>query len=112
MGMRVGTESIVKTVVWPVVVYASLCLFVVDMDMDPRPGYELSNWRTGFSDFRMVPDLTTFRIAGWLESTAIVICDAYEEGGDALVDVAPRSILRRQVERAAAAGLRIQLATR
>jgi glutamine synthetase len=111
MGKRVTTDSFLKTGLGPEGLHASLYLFVVDMDMDPRPGYELSNWRTGFSDFRMVPDLATLRIAGWLDSTAIVICDAYEEDGDALVEVAPRSILRRQVERAAALGLAFKMAT-
>jgi glutamine synthetase len=56
MGKRVTTESFLKTALRPEGLHASLYLFVVDMDMDPRPGYELSNWRTGFSDFRMVPD--------------------------------------------------------
>jgi glutamine synthetase len=111
MGKRVTTESFLKTALRAEGLHASLYLFVVDMDMDPRPGYELSNWRTGFSDFRMVPDLGTFRLVPWLGSTAVVICDAYEEEGDALVEVAPRSILRRQVERAAAAGLRFKMAT-
>jgi glutamine synthetase len=111
MGKRLTTDSFLKTALRPEGLHASLYLFVVDMDMDPRPGYELSSWRTGFSDFRMVPDLTTFRLVPWLVSTAIVICDAYEEDGDQLVDVAPRSILRRQVERAAAAELRFKMAT-
>jgi glutamine synthetase len=111
MGKRVTTESFLKTALRPEGLHASLYLFVVDMDMDPRPGYELSNWHTGFSDFRMVPDLSTFRLVPWLDATAVVICDAYEEEGDALVEVAPRSILRRQVERAAAAGLRFKMAT-
>ena len=33
-----------------------------------------------------------------------MLCDVYEEPGDALVAVAPRTILKRQLERAAAAG--------
>jgi glutamine synthetase len=111
VGKRVTTESFLKTALRSEGLHASLYLFVVDMDMDPRPGYELSSWRTGFSDFRMVPDLSTFRVAGWLPSTAVVICDAYAEDGDDLVGVAPRSILRRQVERAAAANLRFKMAT-
>jgi glutamine synthetase len=110
MGKRVTTESFLKTALRPEGLHASLYLFVVDMDMDPRPGYELSNWRTGFSDFRMVPDLTTFRTASWLDSTAIVICDAYQEDSDELVEVAPRSILRRQLDRAAADNLRFKTA--
>ena len=111
MGKRVTTESFLKTALRSEGLHASLYLFVVDMDMDPRPGYELSNWRTGFSDFRMVPDLTTFRLVPWLDSTAIVICDACEEDSDRLIEVAPRSILRRQVERAAANDLRFKMAT-
>jgi glutamine synthetase len=111
MGKRVTTESFLKTALGSEGLHASLYLFVVDMDMDPRPGYELSSWHTGFSDFRMVPDLATFRVVPWLDATAIVICDAYEEDGDRLVDVAPRSILRRQVSRAAAAGLSVKMAT-
>lgn len=111
MGKRVTTESFLKTALRSEGLHASLYLFVVDMDMDPRPGYQLSNWRTGFSDFRMNPDLATFRVVPWLDSTAIVICDAYEEDSDQLVEVAPRSILRRQVERAAAENLRFKMAT-
>ena len=111
MGKRVTPDSFLKTALRSEGLHASLYLFVVDMDMDPRPGYELSSWRTGFSDFRMVPDLGTFRLVPWLDSTAVVICDAYEEDSDRLVDVAPRSILRRQVERAAAAQLRFKMAT-
>jgi glutamine synthetase len=111
MGKRVTTDSFLKTALRPEGLHASLYLFVVDMDMDPRPGYELSSWGTGFSDFRMVPDLSTFRVAPWLPATAIVICDACEEDSDELVAVAPRSILRRQVDRAAALGLRFKMAT-
>ena len=111
MGKRVTTESFLKTGLGAEGLHASLYLFVVDMDMDPRPGYELSSWHTGFSDFRMVPDLATFRPVPWLDATAIVICDACEEDSDRLVEVAPRSILRRQAERAAAAGLRVKMAT-
>ena len=110
MGKRVTTDSFLKTALRSEGLHASLYLFVVDMDMDPRPGYELSNWRTGFSDFRMVPDLTTFRLAPWLDKTAIVICDGYEEDSDQLVEVAPRSILRRQLDRAAAENLRFKTA--
>jgi len=110
MGKRVRTESFLKTALGPEGLHASLYLFVVDIDMDPRPGYEVSNWRTGFSDFRMVPDLATFRVVPWLNSTALVICDACEEDSDHLVEVAPRTILRRQAERAGAAGLAVKTA--
>ncbi|TMA70289.1 MAG: glutamine synthetase, partial [Deltaproteobacteria bacterium] len=51
------------------------------------------------------------RRATWLEHTAIVLCDVVEEERDALVAVAPRTILKRQVERAAAAGVRVMTAS-
>ena len=79
-------------------------LLACDMDMDPVPGYRFTSWEKGYGDVRCVPDLTTLRAASWLERTALVLCDVYEEPGDALVAVAPRTILKRQLERAAAAG--------
>jgi glutamine synthetase len=79
-------------------------LLACDMEMDPVPGYRFASWQQGYGDVRCVPDLATLRSATWLERTALVLCDVYEEPGDALVAVAPRTILKRQLERAAAAG--------
>lgn len=91
--------------------HASLYLFVVDMDMEPRPGYDLTSWEDGYRDCRMVPDLGTLRIVPWLDRTAIVLCDPYHENSDALVEVAPRVILKRQLERYAAAEMSLKCAT-
>jgi glutamine synthetase len=79
-------------------------LLTVDMNMDPVPGYRLASWERGYGDFRMVPDLATLRVASWLEKTALVLCDLTPRDSHALLAQAPRSILRRQVERAAAMG--------
>ncbi|HVT44210.1 MAG TPA: glutamine synthetase family protein [Thermoanaerobaculia bacterium] len=79
-------------------------LLACDMEMDPVPGYAFTSWAKGYGDFRPLPDLRTLRVASWLEKTAIVVCDVYEEERDTLVAVAPRSILRRQLERAASLG--------
>jgi len=81
-------------------------LLACDMEMDPVPGYRFASWADGYGDVHCVPDLATLRRASWLERTALVLCDVHDEGSGALVEVAPRTILRRQVERAAAAGLR------
>lgn len=110
VGKRVTTESFLKTALGAEGLHGSLYLFVVDMDMDPRPGYALSNWETGFSDFRLVPDLRTLRTLPWLPATAVVICDAYDDGGR-LVEVAPRTILRRQIEAGRAAGVTFKFAS-
>jgi glutamine synthetase len=79
-------------------------LLTVDMEMEPVPGYEYANWELGYGDFHMVPDLTTLRVADWLEGTAVVLCDLEDDKTHGPVRVAPRSMLRRQIERAAAMG--------
>jgi glutamine synthetase len=82
-------------------------LLACDMEMDPTPGYAFASWETGYGDLHAVPDLATLRRAAWLERTAIVVCDV-ERGGEA-VEVAPRTLLRRQLERAARLGLHPQM---
>jgi glutamine synthetase len=79
-------------------------LLTVDMNMDPVPGYQLASWERGYGDFHMVPDLATLRFASWLEKTALVLCDLAPRDSHALLAHAPRSILRRQVERASDMG--------
>ncbi|MCA9988164.1 MAG: glutamine synthetase [Anaerolineales bacterium] len=79
-------------------------LLTVDMEMEPVPGYEYANWALGYGDFHLVPDLRTLRVASWLEKSAFVLCDVEEEASHQLTSVAPRSILRRQLARAAEMG--------
>ena len=81
-------------------------LLTVDMNMEPVPGYQLSSWERGYGDFHVVPDLGTLRAASWLQKTALVICDLYQRDAHQRVEQAPRSILRRQLERAAGDGYR------
>ena len=85
-------------------------LLAVDVDMNPLPGYLFTNWDTGYGDFVCRPDYATSRLIPWLEGTALVICDLTDEDG-APVEVSPRQILRRQLERAAERGLRVCSAT-
>jgi glutamine synthetase len=80
-------------------------LLACDMEMDPVPGYEFANWEAGYGDFRCVPDWGTLRRAAWLEKTAIVLCDVVSEPGGEPIEVAPRRVLARQVERARQMGL-------
>ena len=75
-------------------------LLTVDMEMDPVPGYRYANWELGYGDFHLVPDMATLRQASWLEKSAFVICDLHDEKTHERVEVGPRSILRRQVDRA------------
>ncbi len=86
-------------------VHACAYLLTADMEMDPRPGYELASWESGYQDFHAVPDLPTLRRIPWLEKTALVMCDLEDEDGEP-IEVSPRRILRRQVERARRAGFK------
>ena len=73
-------------------------LLTVDMEMNPVEGYAYANWEKGYGDFHLVPDLDTLCRAGWTEKTAVVQCDVVDGASHEPVSVAPRSILRRQVE--------------
>jgi len=86
-------------------------LLACDMEMDPTPGYAFTSWEQGYGDLRAVPDFATLRRAAWLEKTAVVLCDALDDPSGELVPVAPRSVLRRQVERAAALGFAPMMAS-
>ncbi len=86
-------------------------LLTVDMEMEPVPGYRYANWEKGYGDFHMVPDPTTLRVASWLDRTAMVLCDLYDTRTGEPVAVAPRTILKRQLERAARAGYHVKAAS-
>lgn len=73
-------------------------LLTVNLDMDPLDGFAVANWDTGFGDFEMSPDLSTLRILPWQPGSALVICDFRKDDGQ-LVQEAPRSVLRQQLER-------------
>ncbi|HEX3582710.1 MAG TPA: glutamine synthetase, partial [Thermoanaerobaculia bacterium] len=72
-------------------------LLACDVDMEPVPGYTFTSWAKGYGDFHPVPDFETMRVASWQKKTALVLCDLD-------VPLAPRSILRKQIARAAEQG--------
>src|SRR4030095_5209013 len=79
-------------------------LLACDMEMDPTPGYAFTSGRSGYGDVRCVPDLGTLRTAAWLDRSAVVLCDCVDDDSGGLVEVAPRSVRRRQLDRLRAAG--------
>jgi glutamine synthetase len=89
----------------------SSCVLGWDMDQWPGPTQSYTGHHTGWHDVRLVPDLDTLRPAAWLDATAICIADFVEMGGDDLVEVAPRTVLRRQIERFEADGRTPQVAS-
>ncbi|MBS1255730.1 MAG: Glutamate--isopropylamine ligase [Deltaproteobacteria bacterium] len=75
-------------------------LVTVDMEMEPVSGYEYSNWERGYGDFHLVPDFDTMRKASWLDRSAMVLCDVKDNKTHELTNVAPRSMLRSQIDAA------------
>jgi glutamine synthetase len=108
MGKRVMGEFFLNDIMGDEGMHACNYLLTVDVDMEPLPGYRFANWTKGYGDFACVPDMSTLRVIPWLEKTALVICDLATEEGD-IVEVSPRRILQRQVERAAEKGLQFRM---
>ncbi|WP_457630820.1 glutamine synthetase family protein [Oceanithermus sp.] len=86
-------------------------LLTVDMEMTPVPGYQFANWELGYGDVHLVPDLSTLRLAAWLERTALVIADVYDTESHEPVMQAPRSLLREQLKQAEEAGFAVMAAS-
>ncbi len=85
-------------------------LLAVDVDMNTVDGYAMSSWETGYGDMVMTPDFSTLRRVPWLPATALVMADlSFTDGRP--VAVAPRSILRAQLDRLAERGLQAFVGT-
>jgi glutamine synthetase len=85
-------------------------LLAVDIEMTPVGGYEFSSWDRGYGDFVFKPDMATLRRAAWQERAAIVLCDIELADGKA-AEIAPRTLLQRQLARLAERGLTAFAAT-
>src|SRR4051794_30708395 len=85
-------------------------LLGVDAEMAPIPGLQATGWERGFGDFSIRPDPATARLLPWQPGTLLVLGDTVDHEGR-LVPHAPRSMLRRQIERLAAAGLSATMAS-
>nr|WP_240895442.1 glutamine synthetase family protein [Kineococcus siccus] len=79
-------------------------LLAVDVEMNTVGGYALSSWEAGYGDVVLRPDLSTLRRVPWHEGTALVLCDVESTAGGS-VDVSPRQVLRRQLDRLRERGL-------
>ena len=86
-------------------------LLACDMEMDPVPGYAFASWEQGYRDAWAAIDWDTLRRASWLERSALVLGDVQDEHTHVPVAVAPRSVLRHQLDRAREAGFVPQGAT-
>ena len=84
---------------------AALCW---DVAGDVKDGLRFSGWETGFPDLFAVPDLDSYRPVPWRPGVGQVVCDLV--GHDrAFVRTAPRTVLRRVLDRLARLGYEAQV---
>ena len=81
-------------------------LLANDIDMEPVPGYAAASWNQGYGDFVMKPDLATLRRIPWLDGTALVLADVLDAVHHQDLPHSPRGILKRQIARLAARGMK------
>jgi glutamine synthetase len=107
MGKRVQAQAFLDGVIDH---GAHFCTYLLgtDMEMNTPEGFRLMNWETGYGDWIAQPVWETMRVLPWLEKTAIVLGDTYTEDGHEEIPVSPRTILKKQVARAAALGLTVK----
>lgn len=86
-------------------------LLATDLEMNTVPGYAAASWAAGYGDYVMKPDLSTLRRVPWLEATAMVLCDVLDHHTHEEVPHSPRAMLKKQVARLEAMGLKAFMAT-
>jgi glutamine synthetase len=86
-------------------------LLATDQEMHTVEGYAATSWAKGYGDYTMKPDMATLRVTPWLDGTALVLCDLEDHHTHAPVPHAPRQVLKAQLDRLAAAGLKSMAAT-
>jgi len=79
-------------------------LIACDIDNNPVPGYRFTSYEQGYGDMLAMADWGTARRIPWVDKTAMIFCDLLTVDSHAPVEVAPRTVLRRQVEAAEAMG--------
>ncbi len=86
---------------------AHFCTYLLgtDMEMNTPDGFALMNWDTGYGDWIASPIWDSLRVLPWLEKTALVLADTIDEETHTEIPVSPRTILKRQVEKARVMGI-------
>jgi glutamine synthetase len=86
-------------------------LQATDLEMETVQGYRATSWAAGYGDYTMKPDLSTLRRVPWLDGTALVLCDVLDHHTHAEVAHSPRAVLKRQIARLEAMGLKAFMAS-
>jgi glutamine synthetase len=110
MGKRVQAQAFLNGVVDHGIHFCTY-LLGTDMEMNTPDGFKLMNWETGYGDWVGRQVWETTRVLPWLDSTAIVLCDAVDGETGEEIAISPRTMLKRQVERATALGYTVKAGT-
>ena len=78
-------------------------LLGVDVEMNTVPGYAITSWERGYGDMEFVMDFDTIRLLPHLPATVMIQCDLAWPDHRPVAE-SPRSILAKQVQRAADLG--------
>ncbi|MET8824297.1 glutamine synthetase family protein [Streptomyces sp. NPDC004610] len=112
LGKRLTTNSFKTLCLSGEGIHCGNYFFACDMDMNPVDLPLLTLYGHAWAgDIRLLPDMATMRRVPWEPNAVIVICDAFSTVDDSEIEVAPRRVLRRQIERAKAAGLALKAAS-
>ncbi|MFF7474584.1 glutamine synthetase family protein [Streptomyces sp. NPDC008092] len=89
---------------------AEACAYILatNANMDPLTGFDLTGWDDGYRDMGVDADWPTLRVLPYMSGLALVHCDAVDLDGTP-IEVAPRQILRRQLERLAGLGYQVKI---
>ncbi|MEX2519518.1 MAG: glutamine synthetase family protein [Paracoccaceae bacterium] len=85
-------------------------LLATDLEMETVQGYAATSWEKGYGDYAMKPDMATLRLTPWAPGAAMVLADFTDHHGE-LIAHAPRTVLKRQIERLQALGFSMAAAT-
>lgn len=109
MGKRFQAEYFVESA-WEET-HSCNYLLATDLEMETVSGYKSTSWEKGYGDYTMKPDLSTLRRIPWLEGTALVLCDVLDHHTHQEVPHSPRAILKKQVKRLEAMGMKAFMAS-
>jgi glutamine synthetase len=109
MGKRFQAEFFVESA-WEET-HSCNYLQATDMEMETVEGYKATSWEAGYGDYTMKPDLATLRRIPWLDGTALVLCDVLDHHTHSDVPHSPRAVLKSQVARLEAMGMKAFMAT-
>ncbi|MEQ8604754.1 MAG: glutamine synthetase family protein [Marivibrio sp.] len=109
MGKRMQVEYFIESA-WEET-HSCNYLLATDLAMETVQGYKATSWEKGYGDYVMKPDLATLRRVPWLPGTACVLCDVLDHHDHAPVPHSPRAILKGQIARLEAMGLKAMTAS-